>query len=84
MIAIGGKPDISACWYSVLFQPISECPLLARQNVETSKTETTGSNGSPMAAVETLTKIIEAALDYRGEQKPNLTTVAKLASRGSG
>jgi len=38
----------------------------------------------PKQAVEALTTIIETALDFRGEERPNLTTVAKLASRGSG
>jgi hypothetical protein len=32
--------------------------------------------------LEALTSIIETALDFRGESKPNLTTVAKLAGQG--
>jgi hypothetical protein len=35
------------------------------------------------SAIEALSDIVERALTFRDEKKPTLTTVAKLAARGS-
>ncbi len=47
------------------------------------KNEPQSDNG-PKAAVEALCDIVERALAFRNDSRPTLTTVAKLANRGSG
>jgi hypothetical protein len=48
------------------------------------KTEHDSNGNGPRAAIEALCTIVETALSYRNEGRPNLATVAKLANRGSG